>query len=87
MIRANVTLHATPSIVLKRLPEDVSQAISHVSSILSLNSDDGIEPGELQGMSRMLAHAKQTWDEMKADSCQPQAKGDPMFSPRPIFMK
>lgn len=60
MIRTNATLHATPSIVLKRLPEDVSQAISHVSSILSLNSDDGIEPGALQGMSRMLAHAKQT---------------------------
>lgn len=87
MIRSSATLHATPSIVLKRLPEDVSQAISHVSSILSLNSDDGIEPGELQGMSRMLAHAKQTWDEMQADSRPPEAGGNPMFSPRPIFMK
>lgn len=36
---------AIPSIVLQRLPEDVSQAICHISSILGVNDDTTIEPG------------------------------------------
>jgi hypothetical protein len=55
----------TPRIVLQRLPEDASQALLHVTSILSLNDDTEIEPGELHGMSRMLAHASRTWREMR----------------------
>ncbi len=49
------------------LREDVAQALFLISSILSLNDDPDIQPGQLQGMSQVLAHAKKAWSEMKTD--------------------
>ena len=50
----------TPSIVPMRLSEDALQAQALVSSILSLNDEAEVEPGELLGMSRVLANARKT---------------------------
>jgi len=55
---------SSPIIVPRRLPEDASQALMHITSILSLNDEADIEPGDLYGMSRVLANAKRTWKEM-----------------------
>ncbi len=86
MIRHSAARHTTaPSIVLRRLPEDMSQALCHISSILSVNEDAGIEPGDLQGMSRVLEHAQEALHEMEASSSSRAGAG--LFSPKPIFLK
>ncbi len=88
MIRANAPHHVSPSIVLQRLPEDVSQAVCLITSILSVNEETTIEPGELQGMNRVLEHAKDTLEEMKAGSRPPDDEpGGPTFAPKPIFLE
>jgi hypothetical protein len=48
------------------LPEDVAQALYLISNILSINEDPGIQPGDLQGMSQVLAHAEHTWSKLRA---------------------
>jgi hypothetical protein len=54
-----------PNNAPRRLPEDASQALMHVTAILGLNDEADIEPGELQGMSRMLTHARNTLQDMR----------------------
>lgn len=49
------------------MPEDVAQALYLIASILSLNDDPAIQPGQLTGMSQALAHAEKAWSEMKRD--------------------
>lgn len=86
-----IALHGTaPRIVLQPLPEDVAQSISHINSILGLNSEPGIEPGALQGMSRVLKHATQALAEMREGAVPAPAAlraGAEFFSPRPLFLK
>jgi hypothetical protein len=83
---------AIPRIVLRRLPEDVSQAVCHINSLLGINHLSEVEPGELCGMSRMFDHAVNTLVEMKAGA-EPEAaapaaqRAGVFFSPRPIFLR
>lgn len=58
---------ATATLPEPAMPEDVAQALFLISSILSLNDDPAIQPGQLTGMSQALAHAKKAWSEMKKD--------------------
>ncbi len=58
---------APPGPTYHVLPEDVVQALNLIASILSLNDDPGIQPGQLQGMSTVLAHAENAWRELRAD--------------------
>jgi hypothetical protein len=58
---------AAPGAIQHALPEDVAQARYFINSILSLNDEPGIQPGELQGMSHVLFHAVDTYSEMRAD--------------------
>ena len=55
----------SPVIVLQRLPEDASQALIYVTSILGVNDDAEIQPGDLYGMSLILANARNTWRDMR----------------------
>ena len=49
------------------LPEDVAQALYLISSILSLNDEPGIQPGQLTGMSHVLGNAKRAWSDLSAN--------------------
>ena len=57
---------AIPGDAERALPEDIAQALFLISTILSINDDAEIRPGDLQGMSKVLSHAEQTWSKLKA---------------------
>ncbi len=46
--------------------EEVVQALHHVESLMAINEDALIEPGQLGGMSVMLEHAENVLSEMRA---------------------
>lgn len=48
------------------LLEDIVQAQRYVLSILKINEDEEIAPGDLHGMSRMLSNAERTLAEISA---------------------
>lgn len=58
---------ASPGLPSEALPEDVAQALNLIASILSLNEDPSIQPGQLTGMSVVLSNAEKVWREMRAD--------------------
>ena len=55
-----------PSAVSRTLLEDMIQAQLHVEYILALNDDLTLEPGQLQGISLMLANAEKTLAQARA---------------------
>jgi len=61
-----LSFSAIPGDPERALPEDVAQALFLISTILSINDDAEIQPGDLQGMSKVLSHAEQTWSKLKA---------------------
>lgn len=64
-----------PGAIAKPALEDVIQALHHVEFILSINEDDTIEPGQLNGMSLMLGNAEKVLAEMRA--ALPSARREP----------
>lgn len=57
-----------PGAPQQAFPEDLAQALNLIASILSLNDDPLILPGQLTGMSVVLANAEKAWREIRADA-------------------
>jgi hypothetical protein len=56
-----------PGALTPALPQDVAQALGLINSILSLNDDPTIQPGQLEGMSIMLSNAEKAWSQLRAN--------------------